>query len=384
MVRNIERKLIVLSCIVSVIAASFVFFVANRTLTLISRSGGAEDAAGLLRHARIGIAAMLIVAVVARALIAGFLLMKITEPIRRMDVELNSEISNLRFRDEMNAEVVESQKVGTMVTDAKTAEILLVNKMALDLFDVKKDKKDLNVMDFRSKFSEEGDKEFISCLMELRNGKGEVEFEQSVYPDDETCIHILVNAKKIALSNDMNVIIYSFMNITDRKRLEEDLLILSETDYLTAICNRRSGEYRTEQILKNGGLGMFCLFDVDKFKSVNDNYGHTVGDNVLIGIAETMKKTFRSSDVLVRLGGDEFVVFADGIADRETGEKLVRRFLENIDSMEVEGLGDRKISVSLGVLMVPEPLSFEVMYSRADSLMYDCKARPGNSYAFYA
>lgn len=384
MVKNTEKKLIVLSCIVSIIAAAFVFFMMNRTLTLISRSGGTENAAVVLRNARIGIGATLLIAVIARAIIASLILFKITAPVRRLGDDLNSQISYLKIREEMTAEVVERQTVGTMVTDAKTAEILLVNKMALDLFDVKKDKKELNVMDFRCKFSEEGDKAFVSYLMELRDGKGEVEFEQSVYLNDETCIHILVNAKKIALSNDMNVIIYSFMNITDRKRLEEDLLILSETDYLTAICNRRSGEYKTEQILKNGGLGMFCLFDVDKFKSVNDNYGHTVGDNVLIAIAETMKKTFRSSDVLVRLGGDEFVVFADGIADRETGEKLVKRFLDNINSMEVEGLGDRKISVSLGVLMVPEPLSFEVMYSRADSLMYDCKAKPGNAYAFYA
>ena len=173
------------------------------------------------------------------------------------------------------------------------------------------------------------------------------------------------------------------MDITDRKKLEDELLIQSETDFLTAICNRRSGEYKTEKIVNEGGHGMFCLFDVDKFKSVNDNYGHAVGDNVLISIAQTMKKTFRSSDVLIRLGGDEFVIFAEGVEDKAIAEMLVKRFISNIESMEVEGLDGHKVSISLGALLVNECISFADMYSRADSLMYDCKAQSGNAYAFY-
>lgn len=286
-------------------------------------------------------------------------------------------------RDEMLMEVIESQTVGTMVTDAKTAEILIVNKMAKDLFEVDHDKTDLNVMDFRCRFSEEGDKYFVSCLMELRNGKGEVEFEQALYLSDEKVIYILVNAKKIELSNGRNIIIYSFMNISDRKRLEKDLQIQSETDYLTSICNRRSGEFKIQKLLEEGGVGVFCLFDVDKFKSVNDNFGHTTGDNLLIAIARIMVRTFRASDILVRLGGDEFVIFAEGVQGRNIAEMLLKRFFSNIESMQVEGMEGHSVSISLGAVIVGEDEPFAEIYNKADSLMYECKAHTGNSYAFY-
>lgn len=286
-------------------------------------------------------------------------------------------------RNEMLMEVIESQNVGTMVTDAKTAEVIIVNKMAKDLFEVDQNKQNLNVMDFRCKFSEDGDNYFVSCLLELRNGKGEVEFEQALYLKDNKVVFILVNAKKIELSNGRNIIIYSFMNISDRKKLEKDLQIQSETDYLTSICNRRSGELKIQRFLDEGGGGLFCLFDVDKFKSVNDNFGHTTGDNLLIAIAGTMMKSFRSSDILVRLGGDEFVIFAEGIQDRNMAEILIRRFFGNIESMQVSGMEGHKVSISLGAVLVSEAESFAEIYNKADSLMYECKTRTGNAYMFY-
>ena len=293
------------------------------------------------------------------------------------------DVTNDDARNEMLIEAIESQNVGTMITDAATAEILLVNQMAKDFFEVDPNKTALSVMDFRCKFSEEGDQHFISGLMELRSGKGEVEFEQALYRNDNSVVFIQVNAKKIQLSSGRAIIIYSFMNISDRKRLEEDLQIQSETDYLTGICNRRSGEFKIQRLLEEGGLGMLCLFDVDKFKSVNDNFGHATGDNLLIKIAKTMIKTFRSSDILVRLGGDEFVIFAEGIQDRKLAEILLKRFFSNLESMQVEGMEGNKISVSLGAVIVRENESFSTIYNKADSLMYECKARTGNAYAFY-
>ena len=297
--------------------------------------------------------------------------------------ELGERLGSAGIRGEMLVEVIESQTVGTMVTDAKTAEIIIVNKMAKDFFEIDPEKTDLNVMDFRSKFSEEGDKFFISCLMELRSGKGEVEFEQALYLKNDVVAYILVNAKRNQLSDGSNVIIYSFMDISERKKLEEDLQIQSETDYLTSICNRRSGEFKTERLLNNGEPGMFCLFDVDKFKSVNDNFGHSVGDNLLIEIARTMVKTFRSSDILIRLGGDEFVIFAAGVKDMEIAKMLINRFFNNIENMVVDGLGEHKVTISLGAVIVDTDKSFAELYNNADSLMYNCKARSGNTFEFF-
>ena len=61
--------------------------------------------------------------------------------------------------------------------------------------------------------------------------------------------------------------------------------------------------------------GLLCLIDCDKFKSINDTYGHAVGDKVLIAIAETLQKVCRDKDVIFRLGGDEFAIFMPGIVE---------------------------------------------------------------------
>ena len=103
------------------------------------------------------------------------------------------------------------------------------------------------------------------------------------------------------------------MDITDKKKLENRLIVLSEIDALTSISNRGSGERRAEKLINSGVKGMFCLLDVDKFKSINDSFGHTVGDKALIEIADCLRRSFTGSDVVMRLGGDEFAVYAVGV-----------------------------------------------------------------------
>ncbi|MBO4904889.1 MAG: diguanylate cyclase [Lachnospiraceae bacterium] len=378
-VKKIGYKILLIIGIVEIVSILILFLAANYSVTNMSDIWDAEQIPIALRTSRISLAIVCIIVAVIMIVLTAVIISYILSSVNKMNKQINS----LESRDEIYQQMIEAQTVGTLVTNAKTAEIVMVNKKALDYFEIEKDRSSLNVMDFRCKFDEEGDKAFVSQLMELRNGKGEVEFEQAVYLNDETCMHMLVNAKKISLSGDESVIIYSFMDITDRKKLEDELQVQSETDFLTGISNRRSGEFAIEKIVSDGGHGMFCLFDVDKFKSVNDNFGHAVGDNVLIAIAKTMKKTFRSSDVLVRLGGDEFVVFATGIEGRDIADMLVNRFISNIESMEVEGLEGHEVCISLGALLVNDDISFADMYSKADSLMYDCKAKQGNIFAFY-
>ena len=208
-------------------------------------------------------------------------------------------------------------------------------------------------------------------------------FEERVNHGDGSSLVLLAHAKGVMLSNALRVIIVSLTDITEQKKLEESLQILSETDFLTSICNRRSGEYRIGENMKEEQFGMFCLFDVDKFKYVNDTYGHAAGDALLVGIAKTMKKTFRTSDILIRLGGDEFVVFATGIQDTTLGSRVLDRFIGNIVSMDIPELQGHRITISLGAVIVTAPESFSSMYEKADSLMYSVKKKEGNAYVFF-
>ncbi|MBR0148285.1 MAG: diguanylate cyclase, partial [Lachnospiraceae bacterium] len=112
--------------------------------------------------------------------------------------------------------------------------------------------------------------------------------------------------------NDGTLLSVLFMveTIDEEKKARDRLLYLSETDSMTGINNRGSGENKVRKLLLDGDGGMFMLLDVDKFKSINDTYGHAAGDKVLISIAECMRRAFRNNDVMMRLGGDEFAAFA--------------------------------------------------------------------------
>lgn len=71
---------------------------------------------------------------------------------------------------------------------------------------------------------------------------------------------------------------------------------------MTGVSNRRSGEKMIERILNNKISGMMCLVDCDKFKLINDTYGHMAGDEVIIAIAHTLQKSCRDKDIVMRLG----------------------------------------------------------------------------------
>ena len=295
--------------------------------------------------------------------------------------ELHSVLAN---QYELFVEMLESQSVGTLVLESQGENIVLINHMALELFDLEgTDRDKLRISDIRARFDDEENEHIKEQLDTVRDSDSEISFEERVNHEDGSQLVLLTHAKGVMLSNNLRVIIVSLTDITEQKKLEESLQILSETDFLTSICNRRSGEYRIDENMKKELFGMFCLFDVDKFKFVNDNYGHAAGDALLVGIAKTMQRTFRTSDILIRLGGDEFVVFATGIQDKDLGSRVLDRFMENMAAMDIPELQGHRITISLGAVIVTEPESFSSMYEKADSLMYNVKKKEGNAYIFF-
>ena len=161
--------------------------------------------------------------------------------------------------------------------------------------------------------------------------------------------------------------------------------MLSETDVLTGISNRRSGEAKIDELIADGTKGMFCLLDIDKFKSINDNYGHTVGDKALIAVADCLKRCFRRSDVTMRLGGDEFASFAIGIGSEAQGAECINRFFAEVEKINIPEIGKGCISVSLGAVLFDgeNDAEFDKIYAMADSAMYICKKNQGNYFSFH-
>lgn len=185
---------------------------------------------------------------------------------------------------------------------------------------------------------------------------------------------------------DSNQIVFAIEVIDAEKRRAEELKKRSETDAMTGLRNRGSGEKAITELVANGVEGMFCLMDADKFKSINDNYGHDVGDKVIRAIANALKRTFRNNDVVMRLGGDEYAVYAVGVVDEERGANVIRRLFKEIDDIYIAELGDRKISISLGsaIFHAEEKLSFAELYKRADLATYESKKIQGNFHTAFS
>ncbi len=173
-------------------------------------------------------------------------------------------------------------------------------------------------------------------------------------------------------------------SIDDDKKKQEQLRILSEIDRMTGIMNRGSGEQRIKEKLPEVSGGMLCVLDVDKFKYVNDTFGHSVGDKVLISIANALKDAFRDSDIVFRLGGDEFAAFAVDVKDKEIGKKISERLFKKIVMMDIPELGDHKITVSMGAAFynAEEKEPFDILYKRADKGTYLSKKTEGNMVTF--
>lgn len=192
-------------------------------------------------------------------------------------------------------------------------------------------------------------------------------------------------ARFIAVDDDVNnrlrYVLYAVECIDEEKKKENHLLYLAQTDLMTGIFNRGHGEKMISELLAEQKAGLFCLFDVDKFKHVNDKYGHMVGDKVLIAIAEALQRVKRSNDIIMRLGGDEFAAYFIDIVSEETAAQIISRFFDEISRIHVEPMME-EISVSLGAVLYREGLTFDSIYKIADGGVYDSKLNKGSSYTF--
>lgn len=159
---------------------------------------------------------------------------------------------------------------------------------------------------------------------------------------------------------------------------QEKLRLLSITDELTGLYNRRGFFTLTDQQLKLARRlkkGIFMLYaDVDNLKVINDKFGHQEGDLVLLDIAGILKATYRESDIIARIGGDEFTVIPIGTTGDNIG-KITARLQKNIDNHYAIENRKYTLSISFGVSYFnPEtPCSIDELLAHADKMMYEQK-----------
>jgi diguanylate cyclase (GGDEF)-like protein len=172
--------------------------------------------------------------------------------------------------------------------------------------------------------------------------------------------------------------VWSFRDVTDRRRFEQRLQHLADHDPLTDLLNRRRFEEELHREVarsaRYGTGGAVLLLDLDDFKGVNDTHGHLWGDEVLRGTARLLGSRLRDTDLLARLGGDEFAVLLPE-ADEVRATKLAEELLEVIRDHDFEtNRGSLKLTTSVGVVALAglAKTSSEPM-AAADTAMYRAK-----------
>jgi diguanylate cyclase (GGDEF)-like protein/PAS domain S-box-containing protein len=163
-------------------------------------------------------------------------------------------------------------------------------------------------------------------------------------------------------------------DITDTKRVEEELRALSVTDSLTGIHNRRYFQERltTEmaRVERGGGDLSVIMLDIDHFKRINDQYGHAVGDRVLQAVCERIGQRLRRTDVFCRLGGEEFMVLCPDIGG-EQAHLLALELWQSLRSAPIDEVG--VVTASFGIASWRVGEGADALLLRADSGVYVAK-----------
>jgi diguanylate cyclase (GGDEF)-like protein len=170
---------------------------------------------------------------------------------------------------------------------------------------------------------------------------------------------------------------------------QEEIAFQASHDALTGLPNRALIIDRIEQLLRRherfGTEATVLFVDLDNFKAVNDNFGHSVGDHLLRAVAERVGRVLRESDTLGRLGGDEFIVVASCIPPADAPELICRRILDALREpfeLEMPGSGPISVTASIGVATGAQTPADEIL-KNADIAMYRAKREGKNRYVCF-
>lgn len=166
----------------------------------------------------------------------------------------------------------------------------------------------------------------------------------------------------------------------------EEIKNAAHKDALTGVWNRSYTEEKINEYLsERRNNGVLFMIDMDDFKSVNDTYGHIVGDEMLITFGHTLQRLTRQDDIVCRLGGDEFIVFLKGSCSHSSISEKAEQILVTLEKCLIKPDTGENVSVSIGIATAPEDgNNFATLYNKADKSLYFVKQNGKNSYHFFS
>lgn len=177
-------------------------------------------------------------------------------------------------------------------------------------------------------------------------------------------------------------------DVTERKAHERELARVANYDPLTQLPNRRLLSDRLNQMIlhaqRSEKIGAICFLDLDGFKLINDQHGHEVGDQLLVGVARNLTSALRAHDTLARLGGDEFVLLLSDLDSPHECAVILSRVLQTVRQPVNAGGHVISISASIGVTLYPhDSADPDTLLRHADQTMYLAKQAGKNRYQLF-
>jgi diguanylate cyclase (GGDEF)-like protein len=239
-------------------------------------------------------------------------------------------------------------------------------------------------------YEQQGDLKQALAQVKLLN-----QVKETIYNEDTArrianlqVIHQVESAKRDAEIQYLKTIELQ-KEIEKRKESESALEELATLDALTGVLNRREffilAEKEVQSTLQNQQPSSIIMLDVDHFKTVNDDYGHAIGDQVLTAIAQIIRDNLRREEVVGRIGGDEFAILLPG-SDGRQGQRIAQRLHDKIASQSFKlDQGTFSLTVSLGVAELDRGHddSLSALLDHADQAMYSAKRSGRNRIATY-
>lgn len=176
-------------------------------------------------------------------------------------------------------------------------------------------------------------------------------------------------------------------DVTLTKRRQDELDMLANNDALTGLSNRRHFDMQLTALLRRAGPGSrqlsLIMLDADRFKQLNDTYGHASGDACLRELGEILRQVVRQEDIAARYGGEELAILLPG-TDGRAAETIALRIQEMVARKQRPHSGNppwNRVTVSMGIAAAEDPKSHpEMLVRRADGALYEAKRRGRNQF----
>lgn len=300
------------------------------------------------------------------------------------------------------ATVFESTLEGILITDAKT-NIISVNPALCSITGYRAEEIIGSTPDILK--SERHSHAFFRQLWDILNKTGQWRGEIwnrrkngevfptwvniSAVPNSSTSAHRYAAPCASMQSNNTSHYVAVFTEITELKLSEERLNYLAHHDPLTGLPNRLLFHDRLEQAVlqaqRNKYMIAVMFLDLDRFKIINDTLGHLIGDELLVAVAERLRRCAREIDTIARLGGDEFAVIITQIVQEEDVGLVAQKIIQTLSSVYSVGGYEVFITASIGINLYPGIDNDRgKLLENADVAMYHAKQFGRNNYKFYS